>query len=70
MNGIGSEYYNRVKAETAVRALIRSLRGLGYDEPRAIEAAEIILEKAGSDGLKTEILWHALDRVAPIPKSK
>jgi Holliday junction resolvasome RuvABC DNA-binding subunit len=70
MNTAGSEYYNRVKAETAVRHLIRALMGLGYAEPQAVEAAESILERAGHDGLKTELLWHALDRVAPIPKTE
>lgn len=70
MNGVGSEYYNRVKAETAVRRLIRSLMGLGYPEPKAVEVAEGILERAGQHGLKTEILWDALDVVAPIPQTK
>lgn len=48
MNGVGSEYYNRVKAETAVRRLIRSLMGLGYPEPKAVEVAEGILERGKS----------------------
>lgn len=70
MNTAGSEYYSRVKAETAVRSLIRSLRGLGYEEAKAIEVAEDILEKARLHGLKTECLWDALDRVYPLPKTE
>lgn len=70
MNTAGSDYYNRMKADTAVRHLIRALMGLGYTEPKAVEAAESALERAGHDGLKTELLWHALDRVAPLPENK
>jgi Holliday junction resolvasome RuvABC DNA-binding subunit len=70
MNGVGSEYYNRMKAQTAVRSLIRSLRGLGYEEAKAVEVVEDILEKARLHGLKTDCLWDALDRVAPIQGSK
>lgn len=70
MNGVGSEYYTRVKAETAIRSLIRSLRGLGYLEVTAIVVAEDILENARTRGLKTEHLWDALDRVAPLPKGR
>lgn len=70
MNTAGSEYYSQVKARTAIRDLLRALRGIGYAEPQAVEVVECLLEEAGRDGLNTANLWRALERIAPIPKTQ
>ena len=65
----GHSDYDKVrKARSAVKRLVGALMGLGYSEPKAIEAAEIAIEMAEKDGLPVRIYWEALDVMCPIEK--
>jgi hypothetical protein len=64
------EHYLRVKAKRAVRSLVRAIITLGYDEATAAEIAGCTIEEAQKDGINTENLVWAVDRLYPIRKTE
>lgn len=65
---VGGDYYQLLKAKSAVHKLINALMGIGYDQASAVEIVECLVEDAGKDGINTQYLWPALDDVAPIKR--
>lgn len=61
--------FRRRKARSIIHALVRALKGVGYDEASAFEIAGCLIEEAAKDGIDTQYLMAVMDQISPIRKN-